>query len=158
MAPVGAGKPPGKGKRPCASACRHGPQPTRMLSAAYKPWSGLHANWRNHLSRRQGSTCHWEARVSGTFSQATQPVVADRGLLKSRQIEHKDCSWANCVHAHSSTSEKPWSQTGLRLPSGGKVIPGESEHPAILAGHCRTNSCTTPTPCRTNSCVEWVGH
>ena len=53
-----------------------------MLSAAYKPWSGLHANWRNHLSRRQGSTCHWEARVSGTFSQATQPVVADTGLLK----------------------------------------------------------------------------
>jgi hypothetical protein len=37
MAPVGAAEPPGKGKRPCASACRLGPQPMRMLSAACKP-------------------------------------------------------------------------------------------------------------------------
>jgi glutamate/tyrosine decarboxylase-like PLP-dependent enzyme len=31
------GGPPGKGKRPCASACRHGPRPRRTLSAACKP-------------------------------------------------------------------------------------------------------------------------
>src|SRR5947209_12684089 len=44
--PVGVVGPSGRGTRPCASTCRHGPRPRRTLSAVWKPSSGWRANWR----------------------------------------------------------------------------------------------------------------